>query len=165
MEGTSCEMVRCQPLDGRFVFHPFSPSFSNNLHVSIATPPRFLLTMRFSILVHHLSGPDKTKKTTHKHKNTHVQTYIHTYTHVHDTHIDTHIHVHIHIHIHVLMNHQGHNNGSTMCLCCVCCLCVSVCCVSASDQHMCEYKSQHMHMYRHIVCDRTRNTQTIELSF
>ena len=44
--------------------------FSSSLHhlpgadMCIATPSGFLLTLRFSGLVHHVSGPDKTKKNT-----------------------------------------------------------------------------------------------------
>ena len=38
-----------------------SPSITNDLHVGIATPPRIPLTLRFSSLVHHMSGPENTK--------------------------------------------------------------------------------------------------------
>ena len=54
LEGTSCD----------FVFRSFLQSISNDLHVSIATPPVFLPTLRFSSLVHHMSGLDKTKEHT-----------------------------------------------------------------------------------------------------
>ena len=70
------------------------PSVTNGLHVSIATPPGFLLTLRFSSLVHHLSGPDKTKKTT---RNTQKHTYTHIHTYIH-------IHIHIHTHTHIYTN-------------------------------------------------------------
>ena len=49
--------------DGSVCISPISPSRTNDLHVSIATPPGFALALRFSGLVHHLSGPDKTKNT------------------------------------------------------------------------------------------------------
>ena len=93
---------------------------------------------------------------TFSHTYTCTYTHVHMYTHIHYTHMDTHVFIHKYIYTQVIINHQGHNhswNGSVMCLCCVCCLCESVCCVSASDQHMCENKPQHMHMYSHIVCD------------
>ena len=56
------------------------------------------------------------------------------------------------------MNHQWHNHswlGSG----------VSVCCVPASHQHVCENKPQHMHMYSYIVCARTPNTQKNRILF
>ena len=86
-----------QLLDGSVCLSPLSPSISDDLHVSVATPPS---------LVHHLSGPDKTKKNNTQHTSTHMHTF-------------THIHIHIYIKIHVIMNHQGHNhswNGSVICL-------------------------------------------------
>ena len=43
-----------QQLDGSISLSPLYPSITNDLHVSSATPPGFLLTLRFSSLVHHL---------------------------------------------------------------------------------------------------------------
>ena len=103
-----------------------SPSISNDLHVSITTPPGFLLTLRFTIC--RVLARRKNNNTQHTNTKTHI--YIHTctlYTHRYTFRC---VYVHIHIDIHVLMNYEGHNhswNGSVMCLCCVCCLCVSVC--------------------------------------
>ena len=79
------------------------PSVTNGLHVSIARPPVFLLTLRFSSLVHHLSGPDKTKKKQHAtHRNTHIHTYIHIHTHTHTyTYTYTHIHKYMYIYPYV----------------------------------------------------------------
>ena len=115
----------------RFVYRP-KPSITNDLHVSVATPPRLLQTLRFSSLVHHLSGPEKTKKTHNTYTYTHTHIYIiHT-----KKHKNTHLHAHIHIYIHVIMNHQRHNHswtGSVMCLCCVYVVCV---CLSAVYLHL-----------------------------
>ena len=88
-----------QLLDGSVCLSPLSPSISNDLNVNIDTPPKFLLTLRFSSLVHHLSGHIYT------HTHTHTHTYIHTYTHTCTfykhrytyTHRYTQIHAHIHI--------------------------------------------------------------------
>ena len=72
----------------RFVSH-LSQSISNDLHVNIATPPGFLLTLRFSSLVHHLSVLIRRKKnnTQHiyiKHSRTYnIHTKIHIYKHTH----------------------------------------------------------------------------------
>ena len=110
-------------------------SVTNELHVSIATLARFRLTWRFSSLVHHLSGPDKTKKQHTTHFRTNTLICIHTYTHIYIIHTYIHTYPHIYMnkymyaYIHVIMNHQHNHswNGSVMCLCCVCCLCVCVC--------------------------------------
>ena len=65
LEGTSCQMVLS-------VFHPFLQVLSNDLHVSIATPPGFLLTLRLSNFVHHLSGLHKTQTRHNTKTHTHI---------------------------------------------------------------------------------------------
>ena len=91
--------------DGSVCLSPLSPIFSNGLHVSIATLPRFLLTSS----VHHLSGPDKTKKT--QHTSTQMHTYI--CTQIHYTHIETQkdapLHVHIKVRYHKSSMTQQHS--------------------------------------------------------
>ena len=49
-----------QQLDGSISLSPLHPSITNDLHVSIATSlhQSFLLTLPFSGIVHHLSGPN-----------------------------------------------------------------------------------------------------------
>ena len=122
--GTSCQMVR-------FCLSPRFPCITNDLHVSIATPPGFLLTLRFSSSVHHLLGPDKTKKT----RTTHLHTHVHTYTHIHYTHIYTHIHTFAHTYMYIYIYKCLHVI-IVMCLCCVCCLYLSAV-VSASNTCTC----------------------------
>ena len=68
---TSCEMVT-------FVFRPKNRGITNDLRVSIATPPEFPLTLPFSGIVHHPSGPDtyaplSTFKITGTHRHTQPQ--------------------------------------------------------------------------------------------
>ena len=70
-----------QLLGGSVCLSPLSPSISKDLHDSIAAAPGFTLTLRFSGLVHHLSGPNKRKIHTfhihiHKHKRMRSHTTI-----------------------------------------------------------------------------------------
>ena len=96
-----------------------------------------------------------------KHTNTHRCTRIHSCTQTDInffTHIDTNTHTYTCTYTYIHTCYHEPSRTQPQFLCCVCCLCVSVCCLSASDQHMCENKPQHMHIYSHIVCDRTPNT-------
>ena len=63
---------------------PLSPSIPNDLHVSSASPPGFLLTLPFSRFVHHYTQQhtttrNNTQHTTNKHTKTQIciQIYIH----------------------------------------------------------------------------------------
>ena len=84
--------------DGSVCLSPVSPSMTIDLHVSIATPPRFPMTLRFWSSVHHMSGLDKDEKHTH---NTHTYTYLCSFTYVYTS---------IHWDMHVIMNRHGHNH-------------------------------------------------------
>ena len=55
---------RNQLWDGSVCLSPQNLTITNDLHISTATRPGFPLTFRFSSVVHHLSGPDKTTKNT-----------------------------------------------------------------------------------------------------
>ena len=85
LEGASCEMVR-------FCLSLPSPSVSNDLHVNIDTPPRFLLTLRFS--------------------NIHTRKHTHTYTR--NTHKDTIAHAHSHVYAHVYVYVSVYENVSVL---------------------------------------------------
>ena len=75
-------------LDCSIRFSLLSPSIPNDLHVSSASPPGFLLTLPFSSFVHHYTQQhtttrNKTQHTTNKHTHRHKYTYKYTHIYVH----------------------------------------------------------------------------------
>ena len=118
-----------------------------------------------------------------KHIPQHTCTYIYIHTYIHnDTHIDytnkdtnanhtkqrdTHLHVHFHIVPQATQNHQETQpqldwkcDVSVLCM-----LFVSVCCVSAPDQHIVRKHTIAHKMYNPLFCDGHPNTQKSNCSF
>ena len=94
-----------QLLGGSVCFSPFLPNISNDLHVSMATPPGSLQTLPFSGCVHHLSSPDtlvllKPLSRSRNFLNIHIHLHIRIRSHINN----------ICIYICVIVNRQGHHN-------------------------------------------------------
>ena len=135
MEGTSSEMVR-------FVFRPKTKCNKRFARQHRYEPPQeSLLTSPFSRCVHHLSSPDTCLCQTTLSRNVHQK------------------HIHLQKHTQKYIEEQKCYHESSRRTqpqleweCDVSVLCMFFVCMS--DQHTCENKPQHMHMYSHIVCDR-----------
>ena len=122
-----------QLLDGSISLSPFL-----QLHRTICTSVLLrasakvsLLTLPFSSIVHHLSGPDTLCPTQTTFKIA-AQTHVHSHAHIH-THRNTYRYTQIHIYIYYLESSR----------------------TQPQLERKCEgaNRPQHMHMYSHIVCD------------